>query len=788
MKVALLAPSSVPFVWGGAENIWRGIWIQLNQTPGVIAEMIKLPSPEQDFWSIISSYKHFSELNLDHFDRVITTKYPAWMVEHRDHVVYMQHTLRGLYDTYPAHLSKQDPELRERYGALFALLDEPAPDRISLKSCFDELDRLKQAGVLLPEHCSLPGQLLRRVVHFFDRVALRPSGISRYMAIAHEVAGREYYFPQNVQIDVAYHPSALAVSPSENDAAGMHIFTASRLDAPKRLDLLIKAYRKAGLKIPLRIAGTGPQAAELESLIAGDPSIELLGHVSEVQLAQEYAKALFVPFIPEKEDFGLIGFEAMRAAKPVLTCTDSGGIVELVEDGKNGRIVEPTLQAIAGALADLSNVSVSEEMGRNASLTVAGITWQGLAENLLAPAQRHSSRRLTVLNTFPVFPPVSGGQARLFNLYRELARLGFEVHLINLAPSAKVSSRRRLAPGLFETLVPVGVDFLRLCEEEERRLGVSCVDWVAARHPDMLPEWRKAIELALEQGGQFICSHPYSLPVFLLAGGEKWIYEAHNVEADLKAAMYKNQPDVAERIAALEAQAYRDAEMVISCSDGDAERFVQLYSAKSDPERVVVIANGADTERVKMTSLGARKEKLRSLQMSIAPEKIALFMGSHHGPNIEAAFHVLAAARKCEDTYFIVLGSVKDALAAEELPANVRCLGVVDDAEKCLWLEIAGVALNPMDGGSGSNLKVIEYAAAGIPIVSTSFGVRGTALSPDKDYIAISSEELAKGVRAVQALSARDWENMTASARSCIAATLSWSSLGRAYADALLVH
>ncbi len=44
----------------------------------------------------------------------------------------------------------------------------------------------------------------------------------------------------------------------------------------------------------------------------------------------------------------------------------------------------------------------------------------------------------------------------------------------------------------------------------------------------------------------------------------------------------------------------------------------------------------------------------------------------------------------------------------------------------------ASVAVNPMVSGSGTNLKIVEYLAAGVPVVSTPFGMRGLDLRPDE--------------------------------------------------------
>lgn len=49
------------------------------------------------------------------------------------------------------------------------------------------------------------------------------------------------------------------------------------------------------------------------------------------------------------------------------------------------------------------------------------------------------------------------------------------------------------------------------------------------------------------------------------------------------------------------------------------------------------------------------------------------------------------------------------------------------------FLEDATVAVNPAVTGSGVNIKIVEYMAAGLPVVSTSFSTRGLALRPEVD-------------------------------------------------------
>ena len=94
MKIAILGPSPVPFTIGGVENMLWGLCETINQQTGHQAELIKLPSKEYDFWSLIDSYHAFYSLDLNHFDAVVCTKYPAWMVNHKKPIYYITHRLR----------------------------------------------------------------------------------------------------------------------------------------------------------------------------------------------------------------------------------------------------------------------------------------------------------------------------------------------------------------------------------------------------------------------------------------------------------------------------------------------------------------------------------------------------------------------------------------------------------------------------------------------------------------------------------------------------------------------
>lgn len=66
---------------------------------------------------------------------------------------------------------------------------------------------------------------------------------------------------------------------------------------------------------------------------------------------------------------------------------------------------------------------------------------------------------------------------------------------------------------------------------------------------------------------------------------------------------------------------------------------------------------------------------------------------------------------------------------------NVLLLGQISDEEKLELYRSADVALNPMLSGSGTNIKMLDYMAAGLPVISTPTGARGLEIESYKHAI-----------------------------------------------------
>ena len=750
MQIAILAPSAVPFTIGGAERLCWALQDHINACTPHQAELIRLPSPESDFWSLVSSYRAFSRLDVTHFDCVISTKYPSWMVAHPQHACYMLHRLRGVYDAYhlfgaPERIDHSEARLR----ALQALMQDRAGDRGALEEVFARLDELRVAADLPADAFAFPGPLTREIVHFLDGIGLSQRAVSRYAAISRTVAARRDYFPVGTQVEVAYPPpqvTGFRPGPQE------YLFTMSRLDAPKRIDLLIEAMRHVRADVPLKIAGTGPDAERLKRLAAGDPRIEFLDYVNDEDAVRWYSSALAVPFVPYDEDLGLITLEAMLSAKPVVTVEDAGGPLEFVEHGVTGLVSAPRPEALAASIDRLSeDREHAARMGKAARERVARIGWPAVVDCLVdsRPAgrtpRRAPRRALTAALSFPVYPPRGGGQTRVFHLYRHLASR-FDVRLVTLAEHGMAASDGDIAPGLREIRVP------KSAEHAAREAAISAeVEWVPVTDvalPELhehTPGYSNAIAAAARGARAVIASHPFALPA--IGGAAPLWYEAHNVEYTLKRAML---PATAQGVRLLaqtrevEAACCARSELVMTCTAEDAHALRAEYRIATPMH---VVPNGVDLESVRFVGPAERRELKRAL--GLEGVSVVVFMASWHGPNLDAARRALDAAVELPHHLFLFVGSVSQALAAQAVPPNVKLLGVVDDESKALLLGAADIALNPMQCGSGSNLKMLDYMAAGIPVITTPFGARG--LLVDDTMVAFAeAHEIAAAIMAAE--------------------------------------
>ena len=176
---------------------------------------------------------------------------------------------------------------------------------------------------------------------------------------------------------------------------GNYVFFPSRIHPVKRQGLAVEAMRYVSSDVRLVIAGDadfrGTDLEQVSKLVADREvggRVELLaGWLPERRKLELLAHCLGVLFPPYDEDFGYVTLEGFLASKPVITCTDSGGPLELVEDGVSGLVAEPDPRSIAEAidwLAASRDRAARMGVGGRERVRALGINWDHVVEELTA--------------------------------------------------------------------------------------------------------------------------------------------------------------------------------------------------------------------------------------------------------------------------------------------------------------------------------------------------------------------------------------------------------------------
>jgi glycosyltransferase involved in cell wall biosynthesis len=114
--------------------------------------------------------------------------------------------------------------------------------------------------------------------------------------------------------------------------------------------------------------------------------VSLPGRLDDAALVDHLARCRAVIFPPFDEDYGFVTVEAFASAKPVITCSDSGGPAELVVDGTSGLVAAPDPDALAHAFRRLiDDQREAVAMGEAGAAAAARLSWPDTVRRLLLP-------------------------------------------------------------------------------------------------------------------------------------------------------------------------------------------------------------------------------------------------------------------------------------------------------------------------------------------------------------------------------------------------------------------
>lgn len=309
MKV-LVVTNMAPFVWGGAEELAMHLRDNLI-LQGHESEVLRIPFQWEPAERIPSQMLLARWLELDNVDHVIALKFPAYLVRHERKTLWVLHQYRQAYDLFDAGItnmpcSAAGDELR---AGIKAADDEAfAESRRIFVNSSTTRDRMQRYNGIVPE-------------------VLLPPVNDPHLFVGGKV--------------------------------GDYVFLGGRVNGMKRQHLVLEAVARAAPNVRVVIGGP-PDSAEderrvravVDRLGIGDRVTFDLGLLPRERYAAHVNGARAVCYVPFDEDsLGYVAMEAATARRPLITTSDSGGVLGLVRPGETGWVAEPDADALADALS-----------------------------------------------------------------------------------------------------------------------------------------------------------------------------------------------------------------------------------------------------------------------------------------------------------------------------------------------------------------------------------------------------------------------------------------------------
>ena len=341
----IIASTIVPFIEGGGTFIVDWLHLKFKEF-GHQSEMLKLPfysyTPE-----MLQQMLAFRLMDIScSADRLIAIRTPSYIIPHPNKVVWFIHHHRPAYDLW---------------GTPYGM--EPTPENLSIREAIIRADNL----------------YLREAKRIYTNSKVVSGRLKRFNDIDSQVL----------------YPPLMDSEKFHTGPYGDYIFYPSRIVSGKRQQDAIESmqYVKSGVR--LVIAGhseSGEWLQRLEALVREKglkQKVTILGRwISQEEKVELFANALGTIYIPYDEDsYGYVSLESYHACKPVITCTDSGGTLEVVEDGVTGYVVPPDHKAIAEAMDKLfTDKNNAQRMGDNGlgKIHSLNINWDSTIQRLVS--------------------------------------------------------------------------------------------------------------------------------------------------------------------------------------------------------------------------------------------------------------------------------------------------------------------------------------------------------------------------------------------------------------------
>lgn len=358
-----------------------------------------------------------------------------------------------------------------------------------------------------------------------------------------------------------------------------------------------------------------------------------------------------------------------------------------------------------------------------------------------APKGLHGMNVLQV-SPYVIEPPSTGGDHRTHGLVKEIPKRGGAVTRYCQGGSPKVYAA-------LDFRRTVRVDNMYLERRGFSPIHDAAMTPVLLGYPNVFAN--RALEAApgplqdaLDACDIVLVREPWQVPAVLSRTTKPVVYSSHNVETDrfrdITSGPFASR--AIDRAEELERLAIEGTDATVCTSESDVRRYGELF----DPDgSLFVLPNGtyeSDIRAHRPDSVAANS--LRHEYGVDREATVVIFVGSNYGPNVKAARRIIEFAERVRDRsiHFLIVGSVGAAVNAPQ--QHVTTTGFVDDLEA--HFDLADIAINPIEQGGGTNIKLLDYFARSLPVVTTPFGARGINVENKKHLLIKDIKEFLSGI------------------------------------------
>lgn len=278
-----------------------------------------------------------------------------------------------------------------------------------------------------------------------------------------------------------------------------------------------------------------------------------------------------------------------------------------------------------------------------------------------------------------------------------------------------------------------------------------------------------------------IVDRPWLVPFIenKVENGQVLVYSSHNVESELYSHLKSNWmfKRIHRRISNLEEYALSAADLTVAMSKRDK----LIHEKKYGKQNSIYVAPAAGYRH---NTAEPGTQVTANTELPFSPEGtslVACFVGNDHYPNVEAVREILNIAnlktQSQESVEFLVIGDVCNRFKENKTPENVHLLGFVESLQT--YYSVSDVALNPVQSGSGVNIKMLEYFQNGLATISTPFGARGIEAKPGIHYIESETEYFSDALSRLSKDPERA-NNIASNAKGIIRNKLNWTDVSQA--------